>query len=369
MYVMQKANFRLNAVAIALMSVFGTVLADDAEIAELIKPESSISVGIGNWSNERHQMGIYDGMRDNGPYGLFDADIVKRDDATGTWYKLKATNLGLDNREIKGEYLRQGNFGITLEYNRISRDDPKSYNTTLQGIGTTTQTVSTTPLTSPRQTVSLGTVREGLGLGIYKNLLPGLDFNLTFKNEDKTGTRQWGRGSAPEFAVEPIDSTIRQVEGTLSYTTKTWQLSGGYYGSWYDNKNSLVSIYPVFTTNASGIVPAFTGPTFLSLPLDNQAHQLFLNGGYSFTPTTRATLKLSYTRATQNEHLPTQDIAGLSRPGSPSSLEGEVNTTLVQLGVTSRPIKDLSLLANLRYHNVDDATPINRFVTTNVNCG
>ncbi|HJV93307.1 MAG TPA: MtrB/PioB family decaheme-associated outer membrane protein, partial [Azonexus sp.] len=167
----------------------------------------------------------------------------------------------------------------------------------------------------------------------------------------------------------PIDSTIRQVEGTLSYTSKTWQLSGGYYGSWYDNKNSLVSVYPVFTTAASGIVPAFTGPTFLSLPLDNQAHQLFLNGGYSFTPTTRATLKLSYSRATQNEHLPTQDIAGLSRPGSPSSLEGEVNTTLVQLGVTSRPIKDLSLLANLRYHNVDDATPVNRFVTTNVNCG
>src|SRR6185369_5496165 len=156
--------------AAALLTVFGPALADEAEVNELIKPDSSVSIGIGNWTSDRHQLGIYDGMRENGVYGLFDADIIKRDDATGTWYKLKATNLGLDNREIKGEYLRQGNFGITLEYNRISRDDPKSYNTTLQGIGTTTQTVSTTPLTSPRQTVSLGTVREGLGLGIYKNL-------------------------------------------------------------------------------------------------------------------------------------------------------------------------------------------------------
>lgn len=371
MTVMQN-NFRLSAVAIALLLVFGPAMADDEEIAELIKPESSISVGAGRWSSDRRQQGMYDGMRDSGVYGLLDTDIVKRDDATGTWYKLKATNLGLDNREIKGEYLRQGNFGITLEYNRITRDDPKVYNTTLQGVGTTNQTVSATPATSPRQLIELGTVREGIGLGIYKNLFPGLEFNLSVKNEDKTGTRNWGRGSAPEFAVEPIDSSIRQIEGVLSYTTKKFQISGGYYGSWYDNKNSLVTINTAgqVAANVSGVAPNQSlnlNRTFLSLPLDNQAHQFFLNGGYSFTPTTRATVKMSYTRATQDEHLPTRDlvVAGygpVSFSGAPSSLNGEVNTTLVQLGLTSRPTKDFSLLANLRYHDVDDATPVARFV-------
>lgn len=342
------------------MAVFGAAWADDAEINELIKPDSSVSVGIGNWSNERHQQGIYDGMRDDGPYGLLDADINKRDDATGTWYKLKATNLGLDNREVKGEYLRQGNIGVTVEYNRLSRDNPNTFNTNLQGIGTTTQIVSNAAsAAAPKQTVKLGTTRESVGLGIYKNLAPGLDFNLSFKNEDKNGTRQWGRGSASEFTVEPIDSTIRQIEGTLSYTTKTFQLSGGYYGSWYDTKNDLVTVF-------SGTLG--TSPTYLSQPLDNQAHQLFLNGGYSFTPTTRATMKLSYTHATQNEHLPTQDIAGLSLAGSPQSLKGEIHTTLVQFGFTSRPIKDLSLVANLRYHNFDDVTPVNQFVRPVAGC-
>src|SRR6185369_7218559 len=148
-------NFRLSAVTVALLSAFGPAMADDAEIAELIKPDSSVSVGIGNWSNERHQMGIYDGMRDNGPYGLFDADIVKRDDATGTWYKLKATNLGLENREVKAEYLRQGNVGVTVEYNRLTRDNPNTYTTRLQGIGSTTQTVSTNAIPGPLQTVKL----------------------------------------------------------------------------------------------------------------------------------------------------------------------------------------------------------------------
>lgn len=351
-------TFRLTALSAALMTVFGAALADEAEINELIKPDSSVSVGIGNWSGERHQQGIYDGMRDKGAYGLLDADIVKRDDATGTWLKLKASNLGLDNREIRGEYLRQGDIGASLEYNRTSRDNPNTYTTRLQGIGTTTLTPSTAVLASPLREVKLGTDRDMVNLGFFKNLMPGLDLNVSFKNEDKKGTRAWGRGQQPEFAVEPINSTTRQFEGTLSYTTKALQLSGGYYGSWYDNHNSLVAV-----TNA-GLAPSITNTTYLSLPLDNQAHQLFLNGGYTFTPTTRGTFKLSYTRATQNDHLPTQDIAGLSLPGSPSSLNAEVNTTLIQLGLTARPIKDLSLVASLRYHDVNDATPVNRFVDT-----
>ena len=52
-------------------------------------------------------------MRDKGAYGLLDADIVKRDDETGTWLKLKATNLGLDNRDCAASYSRQGNIAVS----------------------------------------------------------------------------------------------------------------------------------------------------------------------------------------------------------------------------------------------------------------
>lgn len=348
--------FRLTVLSAALAAPYGPTLAEELDVDELTKPESSVSVGIGNWSRERHQQGIYDGMRDNGAHGLLDADIVKRDESTGTWLKLKASNLGLDTREIKGEYLRQGDMGVSLEYSRTPYDNPNTYTTRLQGIGTTTQIVSTNAIPGPLQKTHLGTERDLTSLGFFKNLMPGLDFKVSFKNEEKTGTRAWGRGSASEFAVEPIDSTTRQLEATLNYATKKLQLSGGYYGSWYDTKNTLVTVY-------TGAAP--TSPTYLSLPLDNQAHQLFLNGGYTFTPSTRGTFKLAYTRATQDESLPTQGISGLSLAGSPKSLNGEVNTTLVQLGLTSRPTKQLSWLANLRYHDVDDQTPINRFVQGN----
>ncbi|MBF0342429.1 MAG: MtrB/PioB family outer membrane beta-barrel protein, partial [Magnetococcales bacterium] len=94
-----------------------------------------------------------------------------------------------------------------------------------------------------------------------------------------------------------------------------------------------------------------------SLPLDNEAHQLFLNGGYQFTPDTRATFKLAHGRALQNEHIPTSDIAGLARVGAPSNLEGRVDTTHLLLGLSTRPLQDLQLNAKLRYYDESDKTP------------
>lgn len=380
-----KRIFRLTAVSAALLAAYGAVQAADEpvqadeavqaaepvqadeeadeEITQLTEPESSVSLGVGNWTSDRPHEGLFDGMRDSGAYGLLDADIVKRDDETGTWYTLKGRNLGLDSRELKAEWLRQGKIGLSLEYSRIPRDNPFRINTGLQGIGTTSQTVSGAGASAfPLRDVTLGTTRDLTQLGIYKNLIPGLDFNISFKNEEKSGTRQWGRGSAAEFAVEPIDSTTQQLEMTLSYAGEQLQLSGGYYGSMYDPAYGTVNII------TNGL--AETTRTFLSQPLDNQAHQLFLDGGYNFTSATRGTFKLAYTRATQDQHLPTKDIPGVaSLAGSPTSLDGELNTTLVQLGLSSRPIKNLSLVANVRFHDVQDETPVRRFVQTNAACG
>lgn len=362
-------TFKLTALSAALLAVYGPAQADDAATAELVqltKPDSTISVGIGSWSADRPQQGIYDGMRDSGAYGLLDADIVKRDDATGTWMKLNASNLGLDTREIRAEYLRQGNIGAFIEYSRTPRDNPNTYNTGLQGIGTTFQTISGAGASAlPMREVALGTVRDLTHLGFYKNLMPGLDFKVSFKNEEKEGTRHWGMGSQALFMVEPINSTTRQLEMILDYTGKQLQLQGGYYGSAYDNAHSLAM--GLVNGAAQPGTTSSPNPVPLSLPLDNLAHQVFLNGGYAFTPTTRGTFKVAYTHTTQDETLPTYDLAAPNNRfvGTPSSLNGEINTTMAQLGITSRPMPKLSLLANLRYQDVDDQTPLSGFAGNN----
>ncbi len=288
-----KQTFKVTALAAALLAAYGPALAYEGLVLE----PNSVAIGIGYWDNDRPRTGQYDGMRDSGAYGLLDADIMKRDDATGTWLGLKARSLGLDDREIKLDWTRQGNIGFSLEYTRIPRDNPFTFNTGVQGIGSTRLLVPTPSIVPGSGTnVELGTVRDRVTAKFFKNLAPGLTFNASFRNEDKDGTRQWGRGGAAEFAVEPINSTIRIAEASLSYSTEKLQLSGGYYGTSYNNANSVV--VTSLTSLAAG---SFYN---LSLPQDNQSHELYLSGGYTFTPTTRGTFKMSYSRATQDETMP-----------------------------------------------------------------
>jgi len=362
---MTKFAFRLTAVSLALTGAAqaqGDPAVDPA-IAELTRPESAVSFGLGYWSDDRPRLGTYDGMNQKGLYGLFDAFIQQRDAATGTWFTLDARDLGLQTPDVRAEWLRQGNLGVFLEYNRIVRDEPYTVLTGVQGIGTTTQRVPSPSATNLGEQ-HLGTVRDAWTAGFQKHLWAGTDFRFTFKNEDKQGDRLWGRGGAPEFAAEPIDSTTRQMEAVLSYAGKRFQVQGGYYGSWYTNHNSLVDTAAVTAAGALVAGQQF----FLSLPLDNQAHQLFVNGGYSLSERTRATFKVAYTQATQDEDIP----VGAGVPvfsGAPTHLNGQLDTTLLQAGLTSRVSDAFSWLASLRYYDSNEKTPQARVIQTAATCG
>jgi hypothetical protein len=98
------------------------------------------------------------------------------------------------------------------------------------------------------------------------------------------------------------------------------------------------------------------GVTFVTQPLGNQAHQGFVSGSYGFSPTTKGTFKLAYTRGTQNENLPTASISNATN-GNVPSLQGVVDTKLVQFGLSAKPMRKLNLVASLRYHDVKDKTP------------
>lgn len=360
------SGFRMTALAAALTAVCGGAWADDqaerlAAVLPLIQPESTVSVGVGNWSGDRHQQGIYNGMREGKAYGFLDLDLVKRYEDTGTWLTLSGRNLGLDTRELRAEWLRQGDIGASIEYSRLTRDDPLTYITGLQGIGTTTQVISGAGANAlSTREANLGITRDMTQLGFYKSFSRTTELRITFSNEEKNGTRHWGLGSNALFVTEPIDSTTRQLEAVLNFTGEKLQLSGGYYASWYDNSNSLISARVNGVANSvSGPNPS--SPTPLSLPLDNQAHQFYLNGGYSLTRATRATFKLSYGKATQDETLP---VAFNVQPFAlaPSNLNGRVDTTLAEVGLTSRPLPKLSLIANLRYNDVKDKTPVAGYI-------
>lgn len=347
-----KAVFAPTVIAASLMAAFGTAWsAENAEVDALIKPSSEVSIGVGGWSKDRQNLGAYDGMRKRDSYLLLDADVKRRDDATGTWLNLNISNFGTRNREIRGEYLQQGNQGVIFDYTEFRADAPYTINTKATGIGTTMQNPAATNILNTAigtgTNYQLGTDRKKAGLSFYKSLLPELDLNVKFSSEDKTGTRLTTNGSAL-FAADLIDRTTSKAEITLNYHHEALQLAGGYYGSWFKNNNSAGYVAAGATLATANV---------MTQPLDNQSHQLFVDGSYRFTPTTKGNFKVAFTRGTQNEAIPTSSITGATVYGNLPSLNGKVDTTLAQFGLTAKPMPKLNLVANLRYHDRDDKTP------------
>lgn len=388
----QHFGCRQKVLALAILAAFAPAQADD-DIAQYITPESSVRAGAGYVSGdnkERALFGQYNGMRKSDAYGLVDLDYVKRDDASGTWTILKGANLGQDNRELRFMRQKQGDWMYSVEYGELTRNYPRTVNTGLAGAGSTTPVVTRLPSQGSGTDLDLKTERKSATLGMEKWITPHLQFEATFKNEDKDGARLFGRGfncsaafgcvngggTSPNTAgailllPEPINSSTRQFDARLNYSGDKLFLSGAYYGSFYNNSNG--SLTPTFAgllynPNGSNLNPAMVGGNHLAssvnlmgapiaLAPDNQAHQLSLSGNYAFTPATRATFKYAYTHATQSD-----SFAGMGLPVAPAgvtSLGGRIDTTQLQAGITAQPVNKLSLLANVRYEDKDDKTPL-----------
>ncbi|MCF8209812.1 MAG: MtrB/PioB family decaheme-associated outer membrane protein [Rhodoferax sp.] len=382
--------------ALSLMAAFGSAWADDEEdaLAALASPDSSVSLGIAATNGsapDKALFGQYNAMGSGSAKLLLDVDINRRDDDTGIWTQLRGRNLGQDNREISGSYGKQGDWRISGGYDVITRVEPRTLNTGLNTANGTAPVVKALATVGSGTDMQLSTERKGLSLGGSKWITPALLFELDFKNETKDGTRLAARGIAcgvfsHDYNVcgaaagtgallasttgalllvpEPISATTRQIDAKLSYASQGLKLHGGYYGSFYSNSNPAQSavlgsnlLNPDGSVLNTALLPGSSLVGLLALPQslspNNEAHKLYLGGSYAFTPTTRANFKYALTRASQNAA-----FVGATLAGTPQSLGGAVNTTLAQVGLVARPVSKLTLLANLRYEDKDDQTPI-----------
>lgn len=314
----------------------------------LTQPDSDVDVGLGYLSSDAPRYGLYSGLNEQGAYILFDGHLIKRDEETGTWQMLSGRNLGLDSRELRFEHNRQGHWAYYVEYSAMTRTDPYAISTGLAGIGQAVQTINGNPLTD----VELQSKRDLVTLGYSKFLPAGWDLQLRFKNEEKRGARQWGQGTsgAVNFLIDPINQTTQQLDLTLGFSGEKLYISSGYYGTLFNNHNTVLS------------VPNSTVFTQMALPPGNQSHQLHLSGGYNFIPTTHGTFKLARTKAIQSE-----DFFVTPTNNARTNLGGAVDTTLAQVGITSSPLPKLSLVANLRHEDKDDKTPLALYTVVNNN--
>lgn len=347
--------------AIFLLFLITPAAAKHDELRRLTQPHSAVNFGTGILSNDNARFGQYNGLRDDGPYAIFNVEIKKRDEHTGTWLNLTGRNLGLSNRDIRFEHIKQRHWAYFIDFSQTPRYEPFTIVTAITGIGSTQLQVPVSPAAG--EATQLKTERQALSFGMSRHLPGNFALEFHFRNEEKDGSRIFGRGNrlgpplpgvvgSYEFLPEPINYTTRQFGGNLNYNGKQLQLSGGYYGAMFVNRNT--ALYTTGGSTNGGIyAPSLFSP--IALPPDNQSHQAFLSGNYSFTPSTHGNFKTAYTRATQTDSFfPTQYLA----PGIGNNLGGRIDTVLVQAGITSRPLTKLSVMGNIRFEDRDDNTPV-----------
>lgn len=357
---MKKLHTTPHLLCLALATTFPVITFAEDDVEKLTKPTSTVSLGVGDINTNNQRYGIYNGKAEADTYLTGEASILRKNADSGTWFRLDARDLGRSTQEFRVEHEKQGDWGYYLDYNQILRYAPYDVHTRLQGIGTNTQVISTpVAAASARTTVAesdpLKTERARTTLGFTKYLNPQLEFAIKFQNETKEGDRLFGHRNANQvFLAEPIDTVTRQVDMTLAYLGEKFQVTGGYYGSFYENRHKAINV------SGGG------GGGVIALPPDNEAHQWHVAGAYDFTRTTRATFKYAYAKATQTDPF----VTGVANISGRTDLGGRLDTELIQAGITSRPITGLSLLANLRYEDRDDKTKTAQYIaitTTNNN--
>jgi MtrB/PioB family decaheme-associated outer membrane protein len=273
--------------------------------------------------------------------------MTKTASSPGTWVR---ANADIGRRAVLGaEYEKQGDFGVGFNYQRITRQDPLSYNTGLTGRFTENQQIAGRP---PRD-VTFRTERDDFRIDLNKEFANGLGGRVMFREMQRDGARAWGvqdsfAPMAHAFIAEPIEQTTREMEAEIGYNADALSLAGGVYGTSFDNDNKVVR-------SDAGAIPE------ASLPLSNSSLQFYLNGAFAFTPTTRMNFKLAQTEAVQDENF--YQPADLN---ARTNLDGEIETTLAYVGLSSRPADKLNVNASLRYEDREDNTPVDAYVPPNL---
>jgi MtrB/PioB family decaheme-associated outer membrane protein len=319
-------------------------------------------VGVGSVSEKSDKFGEFTGLNKKGGYAIGDVSASYRDKKADYW-RLNASNLGLDSRSVDAEGGKQGQYTLFLHYDELPHYISNDAQTPFVGSGGASLTLpagfqaATTgamPLATTLQTVDIGTKRKRLGVGASWSPTGDWAYALGFHHETKDGTQPMGASFFVNSAqlVAPVDYVTDQVDASATYSGKKLQMKFAYYGSTFRDGNSALTWQDPYTP----IVGETTGQ--LALPPDNQFHQLQATGGYQISDKTRLSGNIAYGRMTQNDSfLPYTLNAGLGVTGPGGSLNGRVTTLDAGLKLYSAVTQRLRLNAAYTHNDRDNQTP------------
>ncbi len=315
-----------------------------------------VDLGLGYVSDDSFAFGRYSGLEQEGPYLMADFHLRLRPGRPDYLFA-RGKNLGLNARSVLFKYGKQGNYDTFFSYDQLPNFTVDTAETPFVGVGSSDLTY-----TNVVRGLNLETERKRLGAGFTYRPDRHWSASLSMRREVKEGTgviggalldAGAGAGFGNSFAAllpQPIDYVTNLVDLTLGYVNKRYQWQLAYHLSLFENEvESLTWDEPTDTATAR--------EGRLALPPSNQFHQLTFSGAYGLTDTTRLTGLLSTGWMFQDETFLPFHVGGTLAELPRTSLDGEVQVHAAKIGVTTRPMRRLSLSANYRYDERDNNTP------------
>jgi MtrB/PioB family decaheme-associated outer membrane protein len=325
--------------------------------------EADVSLGAQYADGANASFGRFTGIDRKKIY----ADVA----ASGTWRAEDGTfaryvldDLGLDSRSGQIVFGRAGRYDVGLSYDGLPfrRFDttvtPYAGRDVLTLPGGWVASGSTGGMTQLAAALGERDVRtERNTYGLEARYLAGSHWSLfaDYQRQDKTGTGYTYAAFLTQ-AVQlptPVDYTTDTVEAGVAWNTSTATARLAYSGSWFKDRYTSLTFdnpYLLLTPTAA------TGR--LALAPDNDAQQVSLTGNWRLPAyyDTVLTYAASYGRLKQDETLlATSTDPAATAPAS--SLAGEVKLAHYSVGLSTVPVKGLSLRGSLRYDERRDTTP------------
>lgn len=321
-----------------------------------------ILFGAGYVSESFFEFGNFRGLEDKGIFGAFGVDLLYRSE-DAHYLEFYGEKLGLDSRALSIEGGRQGTYRAWLDYDEIPYFRADDTRTIFQGAGTNDQrlpadwfregtTDAMTRLDASLRGVDIKHERESLGLGISVNKPDPWKYSLDIRRTTRDGTAIRGASfifRATELAA-PVDYETTQLDAAAGFVKERWEMELAYSLSVFDNRNRSVRWENPFLA----IFDASLGE--LAEPPDNSFHQVMLSGSWRQSRWLTVAGQFAVGRMEQDEQFLQPSLnPRFSGVGVPvDDLDGEVNTRIANLRVTSNVTSRLRAKVQLDYDERDN---------------
>jgi len=340
---------------------------------------TSLELGLGYVAKDSYKFGEYNGLQEKGLFVIGDIESRYRNSENASYWDVSVTDLGLDTRSLELEGGKQGRYKLSFFYNELTHYISDSARTPFTGsdenqlslrpgwvyAGSTT---GMTALASDLRDISLDTQRTQTGVGATYIPARHWETSINFRHETKEGTQRIA-GSFYFIAaelVQPVDYITDTIDVAASFSGDTWQTRLSYHGSSFKNDNDYLRWENPYTP----VVPGATEGQ-MSLPPDNEFHQVQASVALRAGETSRLMADVAFGRMTQNESfLAATTNSMLTVPALPAnSLDGRVDTITANMKWNTDFSNKFRVNAAYRYSDRDNRTPVNTYdwVITDIN--